>query len=83
MTKEDFSNNVKFIRKMYGADLWMAKKAVLYCIEHPDCTYEGYVKASLFAVNTQCSFDERVKFFSKIGNGTEEDTKENNGEMLR
>lgn len=83
MTKEDFSNNVKFIRKMYGADLWMAKKAVLYRIEHPDCTYEGYVKASTLAVDTKCSFDERVKFFSKIGNESEKDIEEDNNGIPR
>lgn len=56
---------VKELREISGCSIKDCEKALLYCENHHDCTPDGYLKALGCAVVTKCSFDERVKHFSR------------------
>lgn len=60
-------NIIKQLHDKTGCSFILCKKAIQYAEEHPNCTPEGFLKASTYAVKWE-DFDKKVEFYSKKEN---------------
>lgn len=58
-------DKINQLRNLTGCSFNTCKEALEYIKSHKNCTAIGYCRAMGFAVTTKCSFEDRVKQFSR------------------